>query len=126
MSPHRLAEVLKGARLASGMSQRALAKKVGTVVSVISVWESGGHAPTLPNLDRWARSLGYTVELNLAGQTSTVAAIRVEIANEIRTDLILSSCGGPCFRDRCDCRAGDVVERAARIAEGKTPTKEGT
>ena len=59
-------EVLK-ARAASGLTQAELAARVGTTQSAIARLESGTpkHSPSLVTLQRYARAMGYRVELKL-------------------------------------------------------------
>jgi len=72
-----LDEILK-ARLATGLTQSEVAARCGTTQSAIARLESGArrHSPSLATLQRYAKALGYSVELRLvkksgaAGQTS--------------------------------------------------------
>ena len=59
-------EVLK-ARAASGLTQAELAARVGTTQSAIARLESGTpkHSPSLVTLQKYARAMGYRVELKL-------------------------------------------------------------
>ena len=61
-----LDEVLK-ARAASGLTQAEVAERVGTTQSVVARLESGTnrHSPSLATLQRYARALGYRLELRL-------------------------------------------------------------
>ena len=72
-----LDEILK-ARLATGLTQSEVAARVGTTQSAIARLESGArrHSPSIATLQRYAKALGYSVELKLVkkagaeGQTS--------------------------------------------------------
>jgi transcriptional regulator with XRE-family HTH domain len=59
-------EVLK-ARTASGLTQADLAARVGTTQSAIARLESGTpqHSPSIVTLQRYARAMGYRVEIKL-------------------------------------------------------------
>ncbi|MDE2079561.1 MAG: helix-turn-helix transcriptional regulator [Patescibacteria group bacterium] len=52
-------------RLAAGLSQSALARKVGTQQSAISRLESGSYNPTVGMLRKVARALGTDVRVSL-------------------------------------------------------------
>ena len=64
-----LDELLK-ARAASGLTQAEVAARVGTTQSAIARLESsaGKHLPSLATLQRYARALGYRVEIRLVRQ----------------------------------------------------------
>lgn len=55
---HPVVEVLKGRRIAMGLSQRQLAVLVGVRQAEISAWEIGRKHPTTRNVSRWAAALG--------------------------------------------------------------------
>ena len=59
-----LDKVLK-ARAASGLTQAQVAERVGTTQSAIARLESGTakHSPSLATLQRYAKALGYRVEV---------------------------------------------------------------
>lgn len=61
-----LDEVLK-ARAASGLTQAEVAVRVGTTQSAIARLESATrkHSPSIATLRRYARALGYRVEVRL-------------------------------------------------------------
>jgi DNA-binding XRE family transcriptional regulator len=61
-----LDEVLK-ARARAGLTQAEVAKKVGTTQSAIARLESGArkHSPSIATLQRYARALGYRVQIKL-------------------------------------------------------------
>ena len=67
-------EVLK-ARAASGLTQAELAARVGTTQSAIARLESGTpkHSPSIVTLQRYARAMGYRVEVKLVKQRGLTA-----------------------------------------------------
>jgi len=66
-----LDELLK-ARAEAGLTQAELAVRIGTTQSAIARLESsaGKHLPSLTTLQRYARALGYRVEIRLIRQRS--------------------------------------------------------
>ena len=52
-------------RLAMGLSQKELAKRMGTAQSNISRFESGNYNPTVEFLQKMASSLGKTLSITL-------------------------------------------------------------
>lgn len=61
-----LDEVLR-ARAESGLTQAEVAARIGTTQSAIARLESAEpkHSPSIATLQRYAKALGYTVELRL-------------------------------------------------------------
>lgn len=61
-----LDEVLK-ARVAAGLTQAEVAARVGTTQSAIARLESAAprHSPSVATLQRYARALGYRLEVRL-------------------------------------------------------------
>jgi len=61
-----LGEVLK-ARARAGLTQTDVAERVGTTQSAIARLESGArkHSPSIATLQRYARALGYRVQIKL-------------------------------------------------------------
>jgi transcriptional regulator with XRE-family HTH domain len=64
-----LDEVLK-ARAESGLTQAEVAERVGTTQSAIARLESAApkHSPSIATLQRYAKALGYRVEVRLVKQ----------------------------------------------------------
>lgn len=60
-----VAQTLRDRREALGMSQRALAEKLGTGQSHVSDLERGTHRASWAVLDRWADALGFNVKVRL-------------------------------------------------------------
>ena len=65
-----LDEILK-ARLATGLTQSEVAARCGTTQSAIARLESGArrHSPSIATLQRYAKALGYSLELKLVKTT---------------------------------------------------------
>lgn len=61
-----LDEVLK-ARAAAGLTQAEVAERIGTTQSAIARLESAEpkHSPSIATLQKYARALGYTVQVKL-------------------------------------------------------------
>lgn len=64
-----LDEVLK-ARAESGLTQAEVAERVGTTQSAIARMESGSlrHSPSISTLQKYAKALGYRVEVRFVKQ----------------------------------------------------------
>lgn len=83
MSEPGAAEAYEGARLAfelggrvrelrvqQGLSQTELAQRAGMTQPAVARFEAGGTVPTLPVLERLARSLGAELRVQLAPSSS--------------------------------------------------------
>jgi transcriptional regulator with XRE-family HTH domain len=57
----RLRELRTGFADGRGISQEALAEKVGTTANTISRWETGTYKPSLEDLDNLSRFFGVSV-----------------------------------------------------------------
>jgi transcriptional regulator with XRE-family HTH domain len=70
-----LDEFLK-ARAAAGMSQAEIADRMGTTQSAVARLESarGKHSPSLATLRKYARALGYRVDLRLVKEKESAGA----------------------------------------------------
>ncbi|KDA04955.1 XRE family transcriptional regulator [Microbacterium sp. CH12i] len=62
----RLAELVYTARTGAGLTQTALAARVGTRQSVISAIENGAQVPTIPMLRRIARAVDQDLNIEFA------------------------------------------------------------
>jgi transcriptional regulator with XRE-family HTH domain len=58
-------ELVKEARLRSGLSQHALARRLGTSQPVIARWESGRRSPSVDALVRAVRACGLDVSMSI-------------------------------------------------------------
>lgn len=62
----RLAEIVYKVRAEAGLTQAALAKRIGTQQSVISAIENGSQMPTITTLRRIARATHRRLSIELA------------------------------------------------------------
>jgi transcriptional regulator with XRE-family HTH domain len=94
VSGRPLGRRLRDRRLATGMSQRRLAARLGRPHSLVSMWESGLREPCLADLAGLSRVLGVRVEELIAGTRASPrrissrahgAALRRRIGAQIRT-----------------------------------------
>jgi transcriptional regulator with XRE-family HTH domain len=58
-------ELIREARLRSGLTQQDLADRLGTSQSVIARWESGRRSPTVETLLRAVRSCGLDLSMSV-------------------------------------------------------------
>jgi DNA-binding XRE family transcriptional regulator len=66
---YQLASQLLKARARAGLTQDAVAERMGTTKSAISRLEgSGKHAPSLTTLQRYARAVGCNLQVRLVPQ----------------------------------------------------------
>lgn len=66
---YRLANQLLKARARAGLTQDAVAERMGTTKSAISRLEaSGKHTPSLATLQRYARAVGCDLQVKLVPQ----------------------------------------------------------
>lgn len=62
---HAIAMRVIGYRLDHGLSQTALARKLGMHQSAVARLEAGDHEPSLATLARLARGLGFRFEIDI-------------------------------------------------------------
>ncbi|WP_419841330.1 helix-turn-helix domain-containing protein [Candidatus Poriferisodalis sp.] len=67
------AELIRLARQRQGLSQAALAERVGTSQSVISAYERGRRNPTVDTLRRLIAATGERLEIRLARKQPEIA-----------------------------------------------------
>lgn len=75
-----LDEVLK-ARAAAGLTQAEVAARVGTTQSAIARLESAAprHSPSVATLQRYARALGYRLEVRLVKEPRTNKSLKTDL-----------------------------------------------
>lgn len=76
-------ELIKEARLRSGLSQQELAQRLSTSQPVIARWESGRRSPTVEALVRAVRACGLDVAMSIGAYDSEHELL-------IRQNLLLS------------------------------------
>ncbi|MFM8454192.1 MAG: helix-turn-helix domain-containing protein [Gammaproteobacteria bacterium] len=73
-----LLEKMLQARLAAGLSQSEVAKKMHTTTSVIGRLETAGgqknHSPTLNTLERYASAMGYKLNIEFVPVSKAIAS----------------------------------------------------
>ena len=75
-----VAELIRAARVHSGLTQAAFAERLGTKQSVVSRWERGGDEPRLSTLTRILRVAGLSVVLDVAPDDVDRAQLRQNLA----------------------------------------------
>lgn len=69
---HQVAGQMLNARSRAGLTQDAVAERMGTTKSAVSRLESAGkHAPSLATLKRYASAVGCELQVKLVQQKST-------------------------------------------------------
>jgi transcriptional regulator with XRE-family HTH domain len=74
------ADLIRDARLAAGLTQVELARRLRTTQSVVSRWERGGDEPRLSTLDRILRACGRRLTVSVEGDDVDRAQIRQHLA----------------------------------------------
>ena len=74
------AALVRTARTEAGLTQAALAARLGTTQSVVSRWERGDDEPRLSTLQRIARACGQRLVLALEPDDVDRAQIRQQLA----------------------------------------------
>lgn len=69
---------LRGARIASGLSQRALARRTGVPQPLISAYETGARQPGADMLIRLLRGTGHDLRVESTVDASRPAARKLE------------------------------------------------
>lgn len=66
---YAVANAMLAARSRAGLTQEAVASRMGTTKSTVSRLESGGkHAPSLTSLKKYAEAVGCKIEIKLVPQ----------------------------------------------------------
>ena len=66
---YAVANEMLAARARAGLTQEAVASRMGTTKSTVSRLESGGkHAPSLTSLRKYAKAVGCEIEIRLIPQ----------------------------------------------------------
>ena len=66
---YAVANEMLAARARAGLTQEAVASRMGTTKSTVSRLESGGkHAPSLTSLRKYAKAVGCEIEIRLVPQ----------------------------------------------------------
>ena len=66
---YAVADEMLAARARAGLTQEAVASRMGTTKSTVSRLESGGkHAPSLTSLRKYAKAVGCKIEIRLIPQ----------------------------------------------------------
>ena len=65
MAPRAPGNLIREARLRSGLSQVELGRRAGVTQSVISAYESGARQPSLPILERLVRATGCDLDITV-------------------------------------------------------------
>lgn len=71
----RLGEEVRRLRIARGLSQQELAKRMGLPQSVVARLEAGGVEPRLSTLDRVAQALGVELEVQFRAERAREHAV---------------------------------------------------
>lgn len=67
---YELGQRVRELRVQQGLSQTELARRAGMTQPAVARFEAGGTVPTLPVLERLARSLGAELTVQLAPSSS--------------------------------------------------------
>lgn len=60
-----ISQIILEARLSSGLSQKQLAKKIGTKQPAVARWENGSQIPSISSLNKIAECLTKKLRLDL-------------------------------------------------------------
>lgn len=71
--------MLRSVRSAAGLTQRALAQRLGTTQSVVSAWENGREEVRLSNLDRAVRACGQRLVITVEPDDVDRAQLRQQL-----------------------------------------------
>jgi len=82
-----VAELLREARRAEGLTQLALARRAATTQPAVAAYESGARTPTLPTLTRLLQACEHEVQLSARPRQRRGATALAELAPTIADDL---------------------------------------
>ena len=85
------ARTLRRARLASGLSLRALAARAGTSHATLAAYESGRAVPRVDTLDRVLRAAGYATDIDISRRADATDGERRAKGEELRQALELAA-----------------------------------
>jgi len=111
MEPAQVGRLVERLRREAGLTQAALAARIGTTQAALSKIETGRTLPGLELLDRVARAVGHPVTITL-GETPR------PISRDERRDRVLKVLGDYRF-DPWD-RAPSPAERESLLVDGLT------
>jgi transcriptional regulator with XRE-family HTH domain len=83
----KVAELLRDARRAEGLTQLALARRAITTQPAVAAYESGARTPTLPTLERLLRACGHELRVSSQPRLRRGATALAELAPTIAEDL---------------------------------------
>lgn len=82
---------LRRARMATGLSLRALAERAGTSHATLSAYEAGRAVPRVDTLDRILRAAGYATDIDIAWRPDATDVQRRAKGDELREVLELAA-----------------------------------
>src|SRR5690349_19337667 len=85
------AGTLRRARLAAGLTLRALAARAGTSHATLAAYEAGRAVPRVDTLDRILRAAGYATDIAIARRADATRAERRARGGELRGALALAA-----------------------------------
>lgn len=109
------AEIVRAAREAAGLTQAALAARVGTTQSAIARLETGATQPTLARVEMLVRSCGGRLVVELDAPTPAAGARLRRAPETHRSDRA----GAGDQSDRYQQRWDDAVRMANFVLDGR-------
>ena len=85
------ARTLRRARLAAGLSLRALGERAGTSHATLAAYEAGRAVPRVDTLDRILRAAGFATDIDVAPRPDATDAERRAKGEELRQALELAA-----------------------------------
>lgn len=59
---------LRMIRMEQGLTQQVVADEIGCSKKQLGEWEIGDHSPSIRAVERWAKALGYELDLHPIGE----------------------------------------------------------